>query len=110
MNEKLQLIFQTLSDANRLRILRFIGDQERSVSEIVQTVSLSQPLVSHHLKVLRENQILETSRQGPFVYYRLKNIKLLDAFRLFEEIFDDIAVEAKDKASFICSPPWERRK
>jgi DNA-binding transcriptional ArsR family regulator len=89
---KLQLIFQTLGDANRLRIIHFIGEQERSVSEIVQTLSLSQPLISHHLKVLRENQVLETERKGPFVYYRLKDQKLLEALRLFEEIFNDLNV------------------
>ena len=47
---KLQTVFQTLGDANRLRIIKFIGERECSVSEIVQATGLSQPLVSHHLK------------------------------------------------------------
>ena len=77
---KLQSILQTLADANRLRIIKFIGKDERSVSEIVNETKLSQPLVSHHLKTLRNRQILETKRQGPFIYYKLKDSKLLDAF------------------------------
>jgi ArsR family transcriptional regulator len=107
---KLQTVFQTLGDVNRLRIIRFIGNEERSVSEIVQTVSLSQPLVSHHLKVLRENQILETERKGPFVYYRLKNHKLLEALQLFDEIFGDLDLQGENKMPFFCSPPWEKNK
>ena len=47
---KLQLIFQTLSDYNRLGMIKFICEKERSVGEIVKETKLSQPLVSHHLR------------------------------------------------------------
>ncbi len=73
----LQRIFQTLSDANRLKIITFIHEGECSVSQIVEETSLSQPLVSHHLRALREGHILETTRNGPFIYYRLKDKRLL---------------------------------
>jgi len=76
---KLQTIFQALGDANRLRIIKFIGERERSVSEIVQAIGLSQPLVSHHLKLLRNMNILETRRNGPFIFHRLKEKKILEA-------------------------------
>ena len=72
--QKLRLFFQTIGDANRLRIIHVIGDQERSVSEIVSATKLSQPLVSHHLRTLKENQILDTRRKGPFIYYKVHNI------------------------------------
>jgi|WetSurMetagenome_2_1015567.scaffolds.fasta_scaffold77766_3 DNA-binding transcriptional ArsR family regulator len=76
----LQRIFQTLSDTNRLKIIKFVNDGECSVSQIVEEMKLSQPLVSHHLRTLRECQILETTRNGPFIYYRLKDKKLLNIF------------------------------
>jgi DNA-binding transcriptional ArsR family regulator len=85
--KKLQLIFQTLSDYNRLWIIKFICDKERSVGEIVRTTKLSQPLVSHHLRVLKDNGILETKRNGPFIYYFIRNKKILDAINLFLELF-----------------------
>jgi DNA-binding transcriptional ArsR family regulator len=78
----LQQIFQTLSDANRLKIISYIKEEERSVSQIVEETKLSQPLVSHHLRTLRERHILETTRNGPFIYYRLKDKRLLDIFDL----------------------------
>jgi DNA-binding transcriptional ArsR family regulator len=80
--DPLQRIFQTLSDANRLRIIKFINEGECSVTQIVEEMKLSQPLVSHHLRTLRERQILETTRNGPFIYYRLKDKKLLNVFDL----------------------------
>jgi DNA-binding transcriptional ArsR family regulator len=92
----LQQIFQTLSDANRLRIIKFIGESERSVGQIVEETGLSQPLVSHHLKTLRERHILETTRNGPFIYYRLKDTRLLDIFDLIIESIG-LAGEKKSK-------------
>ncbi|HEX2946921.1 MAG TPA: metalloregulator ArsR/SmtB family transcription factor [Clostridia bacterium] len=105
--QKLQLLFQTLGDSNRLRIINFIGDQNRSVSEIVEATGLSQPLISHHLKTLRESQVLETKRSGPFIYYRLKDPRLLSALGIFFEISNSIEDrEAND--SMFCAPPWWR--
>jgi DNA-binding transcriptional ArsR family regulator len=72
--------------ANRLRIIRFIGSGERSVNEIVSATGLSQPLVSHHLRVLREKQVLEPRRQGPFVLYAVKDPRLLDALGIFLQL------------------------
>lgn len=83
---KLQALFQTLGDANRLRIIRIIGSQSRSVSEIAKMTGLSQPLVSHHLRVLRDQDILKTKREGPFIYYELHDVRILDALGIFSEI------------------------
>ncbi len=82
----LELFFQTIGKENRIKIIRFIGNEERSVSEIVEFTTLSQPLVSHHLKTLRNSSILVTKRNGPFIYYRLTNIKLLDLLDQLQEI------------------------
>jgi len=102
--KKLQLIFQTLSDYNRLGILKFIGDKECAVGEIVKSTNLSQPLVSHHLKVLKENGILETKRNGPFIYYYLRDNKILYAINLFLELFENS--EIKQNPNFSFCPDW----
>jgi DNA-binding transcriptional ArsR family regulator len=102
---KLQIFLQTLGEANRLRIIKFIGKEERSVSEIVQEIGLSQPLVSHHLRILRRGQVLETKREGPFVFYALRNIKLLDALGMISEIVRTLDEKVVDRPMFCC-PPW----
>ncbi len=86
----LQSIFQTLSDENRLKIIKYINTEERSVSQIVEETRLSQPLVSHHLKSLRDRNILGTTRNGPFIYYYLKDIGLLHIFDEILAIADSI--------------------
>lgn len=62
-------IFKTLSDTNRLRIIRVLTMDCQSVSAIVEETGLSQPLVSHHLRVLREAGLARAEGRGAFTYY-----------------------------------------
>jgi len=84
--KKLATLLQTLGVENRLSIIAYIGTESKSVGDIGKQLGLSQPLVSHHLKAMRENQVLITERKGAFIYYRLKNQKLLDVLGAFSEI------------------------
>jgi DNA-binding transcriptional ArsR family regulator len=102
--KKLQLIFQTLSDYNRLGILKTVGDKECSVGEIVKATNLSQPLVSHHLRVLKENSILETKRNGPFIYYYIRDNKILYAINMFLELFENS--EIKQNSGYRFCADW----
>jgi DNA-binding transcriptional ArsR family regulator len=81
--ETLSALFQTLADVNRLRIIFYLEKAERSVSEVVKALKLSQPLVSHHLKVLKQVSIVQTTRDGPFVLYRLTDNKIIASLNRF---------------------------
>ena len=85
-------ICKSLADENRLRILLAIGNDKKSVSQIVETVGLSQPLVSHHLKELRRSHLLKVERQGPFIYYEISNGSVLSLVtqvsKMAKEIID----------------------
>jgi DNA-binding transcriptional ArsR family regulator len=106
--KKLQQVFQTLSDFNRLLMIKLISDKECSVGELVKTTKLSQPLVSHHLRVLKDNGILETKRSGPFIYYYLIDTKLLYAINLFIEIFENSNIIGNQEFGFC--PDWIIKK
>lgn len=106
--DSLKNTFQTLADTNRLRIIHAIGDNEKSVGEIVNTTGLSQPLVSHHLRVLKENDILSTNRKGPFIYYFIRDLKILYAINLFIELFKDSNNVVEELARFC--PDWIIKK
>ncbi|RRS32613.1 MAG: ArsR family transcriptional regulator [Epsilonproteobacteria bacterium (ex Lamellibrachia satsuma)] len=61
------------SDSNRVKILALIlRDKEICVCEICDTLQLSQPLVSRHLKQMREADILDSRQAGKWVTYFLK--------------------------------------
>ena len=84
--EFLQQFLKILADSNRLRIVYFIGKERKSVSEIIQSLELPQPLVSHHLRVLKEGHVLEPEREGAFIYYSLTKPQLLDSLKELQQI------------------------
>jgi DNA-binding transcriptional ArsR family regulator len=63
-------VFTALGDEHRQRILLlFERGEELNVGQIVEVSTLSQPTVSHHLKVLREAGVLKSEKRGKEVYY-----------------------------------------
>lgn len=66
--------FKAIADPGRLRLLSFIARQpgaEACVCHLVEPLGLSQPTVSHHLKVLADAGLLERERRGTWMFYRL---------------------------------------
>jgi len=64
-------IFTALGDTTRLRILALLLDGRQSVSEICAAVAMSQPAVSHHLRLLRLTRIIRAEKEGKYIYYDL---------------------------------------
>jgi ArsR family transcriptional regulator len=64
--------FKALSDPTRLAIVnRLAGADEVCVCAFVAELGLSQPTVSHHLRILREAGLVEARRRGTWGHYRL---------------------------------------
>jgi DNA-binding transcriptional ArsR family regulator len=61
-----------LAEPNRLRIVEFLRAGPRSVNEIVQKLALPQPLVSKHLRVLREAGVVQVERNAQQRLYKLR--------------------------------------
>ncbi len=64
-------ILKALSDENRLTILLAVADRRSSVTELTAATGLAQTLVSHHLKSLRENGLVEATPVGRSNVYSL---------------------------------------
>jgi ArsR family transcriptional regulator len=64
--------FKALGDPTRVAIVnRLAGAGEVCVCAFVGELGLSQPTVSHHLRILREAGLVEARRRGTWAYYRL---------------------------------------
>jgi ArsR family transcriptional regulator, arsenate/arsenite/antimonite-responsive transcriptional repressor len=69
---ELAAMFKALGDPVRLRLLSLIASHpggQACVCEISSTVDVSQPTISHHLKLLRAAGLLDCERRGTWVYY-----------------------------------------
>ena len=72
MAEDLAKRFRALADPTRIAIVnRLAGAGEVCVCELVAAFDLSQPTISHHLRILRDAGLVDSSRRGTWAYYRL---------------------------------------
>ncbi len=87
--QKLVQLGKILSDSNRVKILALLyREKELCVCELCDTLELSQPLVSRHLKQMRELNFVQTHKEGRWIVYSLqKNPNLL---YLLQSIQEDI--------------------
>ncbi len=76
--KKLAQFIKIIGDENRLLIIQTIGEKARSVTEIIRDTGLSQTLVSFHLRNMRDAGVVTTRRDGPFIYYSLTHVALID--------------------------------
>jgi DNA-binding transcriptional ArsR family regulator len=69
--DQLSSLFRLLSDKTRLSILMRLSEGERNVTTLCEELALPQPTVSHHLGLLRMNNVVGNRRHGKQVFYTL---------------------------------------
>lgn len=87
-------VFKALGDPTRLRIIRMLVskmESDLSVSDMADKLGITQPAASQHIKVLKNVGILESNRNGYYVYYYV-NVDVLKEYKqnidsLFEMAF-----------------------
>jgi len=79
--EQLALIARALGSAARLELLDFLAQGERSVEGLAQAANLSVANTSKHLQQLKSTGLVEASRDGKHIRYRLSDDRVLDAIR-----------------------------
>jgi ArsR family transcriptional regulator, repressor of sdpIR and other operons len=67
----LNQLFKALNDPTRREILEMLGKKDLSAGEIADKFNMSKPSISHHLDLLRQAGLVESVKQGQFIYYSL---------------------------------------
>ncbi|MCM1102633.1 MAG: metalloregulator ArsR/SmtB family transcription factor [Clostridium sp.] len=87
--QKVAAWFDKLGDGTRLRILWLLCHCEECVSNIAAAMEMSDPAVSHHLRLLRESGLIVSRREGKEVYYKLaENAQAQILHRALDEMFE----------------------
>ncbi len=91
--ERMVGVFRALGDATRLDVFRLIAAQPEPlcVCDIVDRFTVSQPTISHHLKVLRDAGLVTVSRRGIWAYYAATPEGLAVARRLLSQAATEVA-------------------
>lgn len=78
-------LLKALADPVRLRLLSLVAShagQEACVCDLNDAFDLSQPTISHHLKVLHDVGLLDREKRGTWAYYRVNTSVLTDVANL----------------------------
>jgi DNA-binding transcriptional ArsR family regulator len=88
-------VFYALSDSTRLQILEFLRDGEKCVCEIVPHLELIQPLVSRHLKILKDAGLVHFRKDGTKRLYAIVDHKI---FEVIDSLTPELVSKLKQEA------------
>jgi len=83
--EKAARVFSAVSDPVRIKILKLLEKESMCVCELMKALNMRQPLISYHLKFLREAGLIKPVRKGKWVFYRIADKKVL---RMIDKIIE----------------------
>ncbi len=78
---EVERLFGMLGDSNRIKILVLLSKREMCVCEIESALKLSQPTASHHLSLLEQAGLLQRSKRGKWVFYKVESSPVVDLLR-----------------------------
>ena len=108
--ERIAKIFRVLSEANRLEIIFSLEGGPKSVSQIIESTGLSQPLVSFHLKVLRESGLVVTQRKSTIVINALSDAEITKLIRPFKKYGCDQTMKPISMPVHCMCSPWKKEE
>ena len=86
LRDRSAAVAKALADAKRLCVVERLADGERSVSDLSRDVGCQVPNMSQHLAVLRTAGLVATRREGSTGFYRLADARVLEAYRLLQQV------------------------
>ena len=79
----MEALFKALNDPTRREILELLKDKDLTAGEIADKFNISKPSISHHLDLLRQAKLVESVKEGQFIYYSLNTTVVDDVIKWF---------------------------
>ncbi len=78
------LALKALSDPNRLVIIDYLKEGEQCACKILDQLRISQPTLSHHMRILSETDLVHCRKEGKWIHYSLNQAKFQELAQLME--------------------------
>jgi len=78
---------KVLAHPDRMKILWYLNDSEKSVKDLVSYTNIKQTTLSQHLSLLKDRELVESRREGSYVFYRLLNPKVMEVFAMTHDMY-----------------------
>jgi ArsR family transcriptional regulator, arsenate/arsenite/antimonite-responsive transcriptional repressor len=79
----MNIVFKALNDPTRREILEMLKDKDLTAGEIAGQFHISKPSISHHLDLLKQAGLVESVKEGQFIYYSLNTTVVDEILRWF---------------------------
>ena len=86
-------VCEGVGDPKRLRLLYLVSERPCNVTELTEALHVSQPTVSHHLRILRERGLVVATREGTSIYYSLGDPRILEAMNIMRSFVTDLLTQ-----------------
>ena len=96
-NKRMASMFKAVSDENRIRILELLRDGERCACSILDEMRITQPTLSHHMKILCDAGIVKGRKEGKWMHYAVSE-QGLEEMREYLNSFEHPADVAAKKS------------
>ena len=91
---KTALIFKAFCDENRIRILKMLKNGEKCACKLLEELNVTQPTLSHHMKILCDSGIVVSRKEGKWMHYSISEEGTKIAADLLKELtFADCGCE-----------------
>ena len=70
-NKRMAVMFKAFCDENRLKILQLLRDGEKCACKLLEEMQITQPTLSHHMKILCDSCVVVGRKEGKWMHYSL---------------------------------------
>ena len=84
--KKTAIIFKAFCDENRVRILQLLQNGEKCACRLLEEMNITQPTLSHHMKILSDCELVQSRKDGKWIFYEINCCR----FKEFKQYFESI--------------------
>jgi DNA-binding transcriptional ArsR family regulator len=92
-------VFKALGDVNRLYIIGILASDKYDrvcVTDLAKKLEITQPATSQHLRTLKNVRIIESMKEGNFIYYRFSRDTLIEYKAHIDDLFNQVLNKCKN--------------
>ena len=92
----LEKVSKAFSDKNRIKIVNYLSNGQKNVSEVAEKLNVEENLASHHLRVLASLGFLKNDKKGREVFYKINETKFISLVKDLKKnpIFKELLLKA----------------
>ena len=85
-NKRMAAMFKAFADENRIQILELLRDGERCACRLLEEMNITQPTLSHHMKILCDSGIVVGRKEGKWMHYSISEDGMRDVRNYLDEL------------------------